>query len=135
MQSEVIMQPEIRLTGVYLSVILCSPAGTCTLIKAPYISFVSTFLPSIYTDHPLSYGIEHIRVASLSALTVPFILLLVNSDTLSELLLSMLKASLNLEVSSVYTLAFMDVSAETTITSSGVAYPRSMMVPPFLRSL
>ena len=72
MQSEVIMQPEIRLTGVYLSVILCSPAGTCTLIKAPYISFVSTFLPSIYTDHPLSYGIEHIRVASLSALTVPF---------------------------------------------------------------
>ena len=54
MQSDVIMQPGIRLTGVYLSVISCSPAGTSTLMRAPYMSLVLVFLPSIYTDQPLS---------------------------------------------------------------------------------
>ena len=69
------------------------------------------------------------------AFTVPVILLLVNSDTLSELLLSILKASMKREDSRVYTLAFIDVSPDITIISSGVAYPRSIIVPPFFKVL
>ena len=64
-------QPNIKLCGTYLNSSECVPAGTSTHNKAFFHTNVSTRLPSTYTDHPASYGIENRTVLSEDKLIDP----------------------------------------------------------------